>query len=128
MVCFEKILFVSVVSIPVRNNETNRNKPKKMFLGFAKQTDKQPKQIEFVSVRTGKKFDCFEDTLLTRLCWIWTVGITSTDPLEWLSRQQLKIFGICAGLGGVLKGTDSIRICPISALCCGSAVRPLPRQ
>jgi hypothetical protein len=51
-VCFEKILFVSVVSIPVRNTETNRkkcflvsrNKPKKMFFGFAKQTEKQPKQ------------------------------------------------------------------------------------
>jgi hypothetical protein len=53
-VCFEKILFVSVVSIPVRNTETNR---KKMFFGFAKQTEKKPKQIEFrfVSVRTEKK-------------------------------------------------------------------------
>jgi hypothetical protein len=30
-----------------------------------KQTEKQPKQIEFqfVSVRTEQKFDCFEDTL-----------------------------------------------------------------
>jgi hypothetical protein len=38
----------------------HRNKPKqteKMFFGFAKQTEKQPKQIEFrfVSVRTEKK-------------------------------------------------------------------------
>jgi hypothetical protein len=61
------IRFVSVVSIPVRNTETNRNKPKqtetnqnkpkKFFWGFAKQTEKQPKQIEFrfVSVRTEKK-------------------------------------------------------------------------
>jgi hypothetical protein len=34
-------------------------------LGFAKQTEKQLKQIEFrfVSVWTEKKFDCFEDTL-----------------------------------------------------------------
>jgi hypothetical protein len=50
-------LFVSVVSIPVQNTETNQNKPKKMFFGFAKQTEKQPKQIEFrfVSVRTEKK-------------------------------------------------------------------------
>jgi hypothetical protein len=48
---------VSVVSIPVRNTETNQNKPKKMFFGFAKQTEKQPKQIEFrfVLVRTEKK-------------------------------------------------------------------------
>ncbi len=40
-----------------------------MFFGFAKQTEKQPKQIEFrfVSVRTEKKFDCFEDTLLSTL-------------------------------------------------------------
>jgi hypothetical protein len=36
-----------------------------MFFGFAKQTEKQPKQIgfRFVSVRTENKFDCFEDTL-----------------------------------------------------------------
>jgi hypothetical protein len=61
LVCFEKILFVSVVLIPVQNTETNR----KIFFGFAKQTEKQPKQIEFrfVSVRPIKKFDCFEDTL-----------------------------------------------------------------
>jgi hypothetical protein len=56
-VCFEKILFVSVVSIPIRNTETNQNKPKIMFFCFAKQTEKQPKQIKFrfVSVRTEKK-------------------------------------------------------------------------
>jgi hypothetical protein len=43
-----------------------RNKPEKLFFGFAKQTEKQPKQIEFrlVSVRTEKNFDCFEDTLV----------------------------------------------------------------
>jgi hypothetical protein len=56
-VCFVKILFVSVL-IPVRNTETNQNKPKKMFFGFVKQTEKQPKQIEFrfVLVRTEKNF------------------------------------------------------------------------
>jgi hypothetical protein len=56
-VCYNKVLFVSVVSIPVQNSATNRNKPKKMFWGFSKQTEKQPKQIEFrfVSVRTEKK-------------------------------------------------------------------------
>ncbi len=50
-VCFDKILFVSVVSIPVRNTETNE----KNF--FAKLTKKQPKQIEFqfVSVQTETK-------------------------------------------------------------------------
>ncbi len=37
------------------------NKPKKMFFGFAKQTKKQPKQIEFrfVSVRTKKNLSLF---------------------------------------------------------------------
>jgi hypothetical protein len=30
-----------------KQTETNRNKPKKMFFGFAKQIEKQPKQIEF---------------------------------------------------------------------------------
>jgi hypothetical protein len=65
-VCFETDLFVSVVSKRVRNTETNRNKPKKIVIGFAKQTENEPKQIEFrfVSVRTPKKFVCFEDTLL----------------------------------------------------------------
>ncbi len=43
----------------------HRNKLKKMFFGFAKQTEKQPKQIEFrfVSVGTEIFFYCFEDTL-----------------------------------------------------------------
>jgi hypothetical protein len=44
-VCFETDMFVSVVSIYVQNTETNRNKPKKVFFGFVKQTEKQPKQI-----------------------------------------------------------------------------------
>jgi hypothetical protein len=49
-VCFDKVLFGSVVL-------KHRNKPKDMFFGFAKQTEKQPKQIEFrfVSVLTEKK-------------------------------------------------------------------------
>lgn len=38
------VFYVSIVSIKFRNTETNR---KKMFFGFAKQTEKQPKQIEF---------------------------------------------------------------------------------
>jgi hypothetical protein len=44
----------------------HRNKPKKIVIGFAKQTENEPKQIEFryVSVRTEKKFVCFEDTLV----------------------------------------------------------------
>jgi hypothetical protein len=52
-VCFDKILFVSVVSIPVRNTETKREN---MYFGFAKQIEKQPKKIEFrfVSVRNKK--------------------------------------------------------------------------
>ncbi len=39
----------------------HRNKPKKMCIGFAKQTEKQPKQIEFrfVSVRTENFFLLF---------------------------------------------------------------------
>ncbi len=48
---FETVLFVSVVSIKVRNTETNR---KKKILGFTKQTETNAKQIlfRFVSVRT----------------------------------------------------------------------------
>jgi hypothetical protein len=58
-VCFETDLFVSVVSIWIRNTETNRNKPKKECISFAKQTENQPKQVEFrfVSVRT-ENFVC----------------------------------------------------------------------
>jgi hypothetical protein len=43
----------------------HRNKPKKKFFGFVKQTEEQPKQIEFrfVSVLTENFFYCFEDTL-----------------------------------------------------------------
>ncbi len=46
-------------------SETPKQTEKKQFVGFAEQTEKQPKQIEFrfVSVRTENKFDCFEDTL-----------------------------------------------------------------
>jgi hypothetical protein len=57
-VCFETVLFVSVVSIKVRNTETNQNKPKIFVFGFTKQTKTQPKQILFwfVSVRTKKIF------------------------------------------------------------------------
>jgi hypothetical protein len=64
-VCFETDMFVSVVSKQARNTETNRNKPKKYIFGFAKQTEKQPKQIEFrfLSVRTEKKICLIEDTL-----------------------------------------------------------------
>ncbi len=57
--------------ILVRNTETNQNKLKKMFFGFAKQTKKQPKQIEFwfVSVRTEKKINDFEDLLIEDVFW-----------------------------------------------------------
>jgi hypothetical protein len=51
-VSFKADLFVSVVSILIRNTETNRNKPK---------NEKQPKQVEFrfVSVRTENLFCLF---------------------------------------------------------------------
>jgi hypothetical protein len=44
-----------------KQTETNQ----KLFFGFVKQTEKQPKKIEFrfVSVRSEKKIYCFEDTL-----------------------------------------------------------------
>ncbi len=61
-VWFKTGIFISVVSIHVQNTETNR---KKIFFGFVKQTEKQPKQIEFrfFSVQTENLFVCFEDTL-----------------------------------------------------------------
>jgi hypothetical protein len=53
-VCFETVLFVSVVSILVQNTETSPNKPKFLVFGFTKQTKTKLKQIFFwfVSVRT----------------------------------------------------------------------------
>jgi hypothetical protein len=55
---FETVLFVSVVSIKVRNSETNR---KIFFWGFTKQTETNAKQIlfRFVSVRTENIFFSF---------------------------------------------------------------------
>ncbi len=55
---FETVLFVSVVSIKVRNTETNRKTP---FFGFTKQTETNAKQIlfRFVSVRTEKLYFSF---------------------------------------------------------------------
>jgi hypothetical protein len=48
-----------------------RNKPKKILFGFTKKNEKQPKQVEFrfVSVRTQKKINCFEDTLI-EICFL----------------------------------------------------------
>ncbi len=56
-VCYETVLFVSVVSIWVRNTKTNRN----IFFGFTKQTETNAKQIlcRFVSVRTEIYFCLF---------------------------------------------------------------------
>jgi hypothetical protein len=60
-VCFETVLFVSVVLILVQNTETNRNK-QNFFLFFVSRN--KPKQILF---RFEPKFFfvCFEDTLIT---------------------------------------------------------------
>jgi hypothetical protein len=61
-------LFVSTKFCLFRLFQYRSETPKqteKMFFSFAKQTEKQPKQIEFrfVSVRTEIFFYCFEDTL-----------------------------------------------------------------
>jgi hypothetical protein len=46
-----------IFSVCFDTGPKHRNKPKKMFFGFAKQTEKQPKHIEFrfVSDRTENK-------------------------------------------------------------------------
>jgi hypothetical protein len=56
--CFETCMFVSVVSIHVRNTKTNR---KKYFFGFVKQIETQPKHIDFrfFSVQTENIFCLF---------------------------------------------------------------------
>ncbi len=53
-VCFDKLLFVSVVSIHVRNTETNR---KKCFL-----VSRNRLSFSLFRFEPKKKFDCFEDT------------------------------------------------------------------
>jgi hypothetical protein len=61
-VCFDKVLFVSVDSIPVRNSETNR---KKSFLVSRNKPKNNWNRLSFGLFRfeSKKKFDCFEDTL-----------------------------------------------------------------
>jgi hypothetical protein len=67
-VCFETDMFVSVFSKQVRNTEANRNKPKKIVCGFAKQTENQAKQIEFRFVLVGTEiFVCFFSRFLNPL-------------------------------------------------------------
>ncbi len=66
-VCFETVLFVSVVSIKVRNTETNR---KKIFLVSRNKPKQTRNRSCFGLFRFEPKFIfvCFEDTLL----WIHT--------------------------------------------------------
>jgi hypothetical protein len=62
-VCYENILFVSVVSILVRNTETNR---KNCFLVSQNKPKNNRNRLSFGLFRLEpkKKFDCFEDTLM----------------------------------------------------------------
>ncbi len=63
----------TISSVSFDTGPKHRNKPKNIFLGFAKkQTEKQPpKQIEFrfVSVRTEKKNYGFEDPWIENVFW-----------------------------------------------------------
>jgi hypothetical protein len=62
-VCFETVLFVSVVSKRVRNTETNR---KKLLLVSQNKPKMNRNRLSFGLFRfePKKKFVCFEDTLL----------------------------------------------------------------
>jgi hypothetical protein len=55
---------VSVVSIHVLNTEANQNKPKEIFFGFVKQTEKNQNRLSFGSFRFKPKifFGCIEDS------------------------------------------------------------------
>ncbi len=65
LVCFKNILFVSVVSIPVQNTETNLNKTKKCFLVLRNKPKNIWNRLSFGLFRSNwkKNFDCFEVTL-----------------------------------------------------------------
>jgi hypothetical protein len=52
-VCFETVLFVTIVSIKVRNTEKNQNF---FVFGFTNQTETQSKQILFQSVSVRTEF------------------------------------------------------------------------
>jgi hypothetical protein len=67
-VCFEKVPFVSVVSIPVRNTETNRNKPKNFFLVSRNKPKNNRNRLSFGLFRFEPKkiFYRFEDILIGR--------------------------------------------------------------
>ncbi len=72
-VCFETVLFVSVVSIKVRNTETKRNKPKQtdiVCFWFHETNRNTTKQIlfRFVSVHTKNFFGLFRGHPSTGYC------------------------------------------------------------
>ncbi len=74
-----KFVQISTILIPLKKvffffgcfdtGPKHRNKPGEKFVGFAKkQTEKQPKQIEF-RFEPRKKSNCFEDPLMENVCW-----------------------------------------------------------
>jgi hypothetical protein len=64
-VCLETDLFVSVVSIWIRNTEMNRNKPKKNLLVSRNKPKNNRNRLSYGLFRFEPKFYfvCFEDTL-----------------------------------------------------------------
>jgi hypothetical protein len=84
----------------------HQNKPKKMFLGFAKQTEKQPKQIEFwfVLVRTEKKFDCFEGTLAAPHWKRTQIYLAGIPPLPFYTSLQVLLTQYVLESGYGLRG------------------------
>jgi hypothetical protein len=82
---FETVLFVSVVSIKVRNTETNR---KFFFSFFTKQTETNAKQIlfRFVSVRFSNRKYFF---IISR-----TPYESTSVPTDMPSVQDISIFNV----------------------------------
>ncbi len=87
-VCYETDLFVSVVSIKIRNTETNRN-----ILFLFHETNRNKRETDLVSVcfASNRKyfFVCFEDTLVESIL-IFPISIfkVNRNPV-----QMLNIFG-----------------------------------
>jgi hypothetical protein len=79
LICLEKVLFVLVASIAVRNTETNQNKPTKIFGVSRNKPKNNQNKLSAVCFRLNrKKIDCFEETLLSGSSPAQHIGLPTT--------------------------------------------------
>ena len=93
-VCFETVLFVSVVSIQVRNTETNRNF---LFLVSRNKPKHNRNRSCFVVFRFEPKFFyiCFEDTLVptsSRSCLKFSIQPKMASSVKLQQMKEMRVF------------------------------------